>query len=104
MKLRTILGDNVKACRKSMNLSQTKLAQSTKIMDQTTVGRIENATISTTVDMIEALAAALGLEPWHLFIEHVDRKNPPIIRGRTSTERELWNRIEESATLLGLRQ
>jgi transcriptional regulator with XRE-family HTH domain len=104
MKLRKILGDNVKSCRKSMKLSQTKLAQATKVMDQTTVGRIENAAIATTVDMVEALALAFGLEPWHLFTENVDRKNPPIVRGRTATERELWNRIEESATLLGLRQ
>lgn len=102
VKSKEILGANVRRCRESMNLSQSQLAKATKLRDQTTIGRIERGTVSTTLDTLDAIASVLGVEAWQLLIEDVDYKNPPILQTPTKAERELWEKIRESAKQLGL--
>jgi len=62
---------NLKAYRKSRNLSQTQLAE---LCDSSTgyMGEIESGKRFPSVTMIERIANALEIESWHLF------KNEPL--------------------------
>jgi len=62
---------NLKAYRKLRKISQTQLAD---LCDSSTgyIGEIEVGRSFPSVKMIERLAAALGIESWHLF------KNEPV--------------------------
>jgi transcriptional regulator with XRE-family HTH domain len=65
MELRTILARNVRRLRKSKKLSQEVLAHMAHI-DRTYVSDIERCVYAATVDVIEELSAALGVEPGDL--------------------------------------
>ena len=62
---------NLKAYRKLYKISQTKLAD---LCDSSTgyIGEIESGKRFPSVNMIERIAKAFGIESWHLF------KNEPI--------------------------
>ena len=62
---------NLKAYRKLRGVSQTQLAE---LCDSSTgyIGEIETGKRFPSVAMIERIAAALGVESWHLF------KNEPV--------------------------
>ena len=59
---RRILGANVKRLRKAQRLSQERLAELTDL-DQPHISEIESGLINLTLDNIQALALALGVEP-----------------------------------------
>jgi transcriptional regulator with XRE-family HTH domain len=59
---RGILGTNVKRLRKAQRLSQERLAESTGL-DQPHISEIEAGLINLTLDNVQALAVALGVEP-----------------------------------------
>jgi len=59
---RGILGKNVKQLRKAQRLSQERLAESTGL-DQPHISEIEAGLINLTLDNVQALAVALGVEP-----------------------------------------
>ena len=61
MKLRIQLGLNIQEARRSKGFSQETLAHRADI-DRGYVGKIENAKHAATIDMIEAIAGALGVE------------------------------------------
>ena len=65
MKLRIQLGLNIQEVRRSQGISQEGLAHLADI-DRGYIGKIENAKHATTVDTIEAIAKALGIEPMEL--------------------------------------
>ena len=62
---------NLKSYRKLNSISQTKLAE---LCDSSTgyIGEIESGKRFPSVNMIERIAGALGIESWHLF------KNEPV--------------------------
>jgi len=66
MKLRIQLGLNIQEVRRSRGFSQETLAHRADI-DRGYIGKIENAKHAVTVDMIEAIAKALDVEPMELF-------------------------------------
>ena len=61
MKLRIELGLNIQEARRSKGFSQETLAHLADI-DRGYIGKIENAKHAATIDMVEAIADALGIE------------------------------------------
>jgi transcriptional regulator with XRE-family HTH domain len=59
---RGILGANVKRLRKAQRLSQERLAELTDL-DQPHISEVEAGLINLTLDNVQALAVALGVEP-----------------------------------------
>jgi len=59
---RNVLGANVKRLRKALRLSQERLAELTDL-DQPHISEIEAGLINLTIDNVQALAVALGVEP-----------------------------------------
>ncbi len=59
---RSILGANVRRLRKAQRLSQERLAELTDL-DQPHISEIEAGLINVTLDNVQALAIALGVEP-----------------------------------------
>lgn len=64
-RLRQILAENVRVLRARRRLSQEKLAELSD-SHQTYISVIETGTSSISVDVIERVAAALGVPPWKL--------------------------------------
>ena len=62
MKLRIQLGLNIQEARRSKGFSQETLAHRADI-DRGYIGKIENAKHAASIDMVEAIAEALGIEP-----------------------------------------
>ncbi|WP_316226752.1 MULTISPECIES: helix-turn-helix transcriptional regulator [unclassified Bradyrhizobium] len=59
---RGVLGENVRRLRKAKRLSQERLAELTGL-DQPHISEIEAGLINLTLDNVQALAVALGVEP-----------------------------------------
>lgn len=85
-----------------MTQASVAKAAGSKQLDQTTVGRIENAAIATTIDKVALLAKAFGVEPWQLFVEGFDPKRPPALGAPTGADVRFWKSLQESAKQLGL--
>ena len=66
MNLRERVAKNIMDRRKSVGLSQENLARRAGI-SRAYVGKIENARFSASIDTIEKVACALGVEPDVLF-------------------------------------
>jgi transcriptional regulator with XRE-family HTH domain len=62
---RGVLGANVKRLRKAQRLSQERLAELTDL-DQPHISEIEAGLVNLTLDNLQALALALGVEPSEL--------------------------------------
>lgn len=77
--LKQIVGENVKAIMTTKGLSQPKVAAIAKKagtpLNQTTVGRIANASFPATLDTLEALASGLGVAPWLFLLPYTSDKN-----------------------------
>lgn len=65
MKLRVQLGLNIQEARRSKGFSQETLAHRADI-DRGYIGKIENAKHAASIDMVEAIAEALGIEAQEL--------------------------------------
>ncbi len=65
MKLREQLGLNIQEARRAREISQEDLAHLANI-DRGYIGKIENAKHAASIDMIEAIAKALDIEPMEL--------------------------------------
>ena len=72
MKLRQIVARNLRVLRKQKGLSQEELAFQAGI-NRNYVGQIEREEKSPTVDMIEKLAAAMGVRPEELLAQRARR-------------------------------
>ncbi|WP_316171473.1 helix-turn-helix transcriptional regulator [Bradyrhizobium sp. SZCCHNRI1058] len=59
---RGVLGENVRRLRKAKQFSQERLAELTEL-DQPHISEIEAGLINLTLDNVQALAVALGVEP-----------------------------------------
>ena len=68
MRLREVLAKNLKRLRLAADLSQEDLAHRAEI-DRTYVSSLERGRYSATVDMLERLAAVLGVMPADLLAD-----------------------------------
>jgi transcriptional regulator with XRE-family HTH domain len=69
MSLRGVLARNLRLLRTERGLSQEALADLIEI-DRTYVSLLERERSAATLDMLERLAGALGVEPWQLLRPH----------------------------------
>ncbi|MBT8152815.1 helix-turn-helix domain-containing protein [Epibacterium ulvae] len=68
MKLRERVGLNVRNLRNSRGLSQEQLALAAEV-DRSYISEIELAKNSASIDVLERIAVALGVDPKELFNE-----------------------------------
>lgn len=62
---RKIFGENLRTLRQTRKLSQEALADTAGI-DRGFISMIEHEKYSISIDKLESLAGALGVEPWEL--------------------------------------
>jgi transcriptional regulator with XRE-family HTH domain len=74
MKLRQVVARNLRILRKQKKLSQEALAHQAGI-DRNYVGQIEREEKSPTIDMVEKLATALGVDPVAFMAKPQKRRN-----------------------------
>lgn len=77
MKLKALIGKNVKYYRYRENLTQEQLAEKTK-SGVNYIGRLERGQHNPSVDKLEKVASALNIEPYELFIQRNDIDNLPV--------------------------
>ncbi len=77
MKLKSLIGKNVKYYRYRENLTQEQLAEKTK-SSVNYIGRLERGQHNPSVDKLEKVASALNIEPYELFIQRNDIDNLPV--------------------------
>jgi len=61
-KLRKVFGDNIRAARKRIGISQEELADRANV-HRTFVGAVERAEVNISLDNIDRISAALETEP-----------------------------------------
>lgn len=76
MKLKTILGKNVKYHRYTKNFTQEYLAELLQVSPNY-IGRLERGQHSPSLEKIEKIAKLLGIKPHELFLERDDLNNLP---------------------------
>ncbi|MCV3768181.1 MULTISPECIES: helix-turn-helix domain-containing protein [Rhizobium/Agrobacterium group] len=74
MEIRDVLANNLRALRKARHMSQETLADEADI-DRTYISSIERGVYATSVDVLDRLAKALGVEASELLSR--DRKQNP---------------------------
>lgn len=73
MKLRKIVGENIRGFRNKLEISQEDLALDSDV-DRAYVGRIERFEFSVSLDILEKLAKTLSVEPHILLIKDSYKK------------------------------
>lgn len=76
MKLKIILGKNIKYHRYRKNFTQEYLAELLKVSSNY-IGRIERGQHSPSLEKIENIAKTLEIKPFELFLERDDFDNLP---------------------------
>jgi len=79
MSIRDVLARNIRQYRKAAGLSQEELAHRAEI-DRTYISAIERSVYSATIDVVDRLAKALGIEAADLLVRPRRRavaKTPP---------------------------
>lgn len=104
-KPRQALALNVKALLDSGigPTTQTELATKSGVA-QATIGRVLAAESSTTIDTVDGIAAAYGLQGWQLLVAGMDPKNPPVLQPISAAERTLYENLKNAALQLAERE
>jgi transcriptional regulator with XRE-family HTH domain len=74
MEIREVLANNLRALRQARRMSQETLAHEADI-DRTYISSIERAVYATSIDVLDRLAKALGVEASDLLSRHLDEKH-----------------------------
>lgn len=69
MEIREVLANNLRALRQARRMSQETLAHEADI-DRTYISSIERGVYATSIDVLDRLAKALGVEASELLIRH----------------------------------
>ncbi|OKI22184.1 helix-turn-helix transcriptional regulator [Streptomyces sp. CB03911] len=64
---RQVVGARILALRHQRGLSQERLGELAGSLDRRTVARMERGAQASTIDQLNAVAWALGVETWRLF-------------------------------------
>ncbi|MBJ6127800.1 helix-turn-helix domain-containing protein [Microvirga splendida] len=75
MSIRDVLAKNVRRYRKAAGLSQEELAHRAEI-DRTYISSIERSVYAATIDVVDRLAKALGVEAADLLVRPRKRSAP----------------------------
>lgn len=97
---RQILSDNLKRLMQANSITQKGIELAAKKagnpIDQTYVGRILRNEVAATVEKLESISAAFGLQTWQLLIPHLDPTNLPILQ-LDPLEKQLYEKIRVAA-------
>ena len=98
-----ILSDNIASLMADRQITSDAQLGKLATIDQKSIWRIRNRDQSPTVDTLEKLASAFGLQAWQMLIPNLDPKNPPVFV-ITDTERQLYKRLNAVARELIARE
>jgi transcriptional regulator with XRE-family HTH domain len=87
---------NLKKIMEAKGLSQNRLHELSGI-SQSSVGRIMEGKVAPRVDSIDAIAKAIGCQPWQLLVPDLDPQNLPALRAITAEERKLYENLRLAA-------
>ena len=88
---RRILADNIGRMIQKSGASVRGWAMSNKL-DVRQIDRLTKKQFATTVDTLDEIAAAIGVQPWQLLVPNMTTENPPLLV-MSPTERELYERV-----------
>jgi transcriptional regulator with XRE-family HTH domain len=96
-KPRAILSKNLKGlmATKAGPNSQLGLARKSGVA-QATIGRIIRQETAATIETLEDLAKAYGLQAWQLMVAGMDPNNPPVLQAVSKEERALYERLKSA--------
>jgi len=93
-----IVAENLRRCMESpvgpnSQLGIHKLCK----LSQSTVGRTLAGTNDLRVSTLDNIAELYNLHAWHLLVPDLDPQNPPVLRGISADEEQLYQRLREAA-------
>lgn len=96
-KPRLVLSQNLKALLTSKHgpSTQSELKRQSGLA-QSTIGRALSGETAATVDTVEQIAKAYGLEAWQLLVAGMDPSNPPVLQAVSAQEKALYERLRET--------
>ena len=92
---RAVLAINLKALMKIKGgpNSQSALGKKSGVA-QATIGRILNEESAASIETVDDLARAYGLEGWQLLVPGMDPTNAPVLMAATPAEKALYDRLK----------
>jgi transcriptional regulator with XRE-family HTH domain len=98
---RNLLSKNITSLMEGhADLSTIKLLNARSGVPTGTLDRIRRGVVNAGVDHLDAIARAFDLEVWQLFVPDMDVKNPPLLASVSERQRELWEKLRDSAEQL----
>lgn len=88
---RRILADNVARMIERSKSSVRAWAMGNGL-DVRKIDRLTKKEYSTTLDTLDEIAAAIGVQPWQLLVPNMDLNNPPLLV-MSEAERQIYERI-----------
>lgn len=67
------------------------------VFSKSTVQRIMDAKVGTSLEQLDGLARALDLAPYQLLMENLDARNPQVVKGAMVDDQALYRRIAREA-------
>lgn len=101
-RLRAVIAINVinravKVFPKHPNLPVAIKEAAGNSFSKSTVQRILDAKVGTSLEQLDALARALELAPYQLLIQNLDPANPQVAKGASVDEQQLYRKIAREA-------
>lgn len=91
---RAVLAQNLKALMKTKGGPNSQIALGKKSgVAQATIGRILKQETAASIETVDQLARAFGLEGWQLMVPGMDSQNPPVLMAATPAEKALYDRL-----------
>jgi len=91
----SVLAQNLKALMQSKAGPKSQLALAKKSgVGQATIGRILREETAASIDTVEEIAAAYGLQAWQLMVAGMDPTNPPVLVPISKAERALYDSLK----------
>lgn len=92
---RAVLARNLKALMESKIGPTSEMALGRKAgVAQATIGRIKREEVAASIETVEQLATAYGLQPWQLLVAGMDPGNPPVLVPISKAERALYESLK----------
>ena len=92
---RAILARNLKALMDSKSGPTSEMALARKSgVAQATIGRIKRQETAASIETVDQLAKAYGLQAWHLLVAGMDPANPPVLVPISKAERALYESLK----------
>ena len=98
-RVETVTKNFAEVIRVLANGNQSEAGRKCKI-DPKTLNRIARGLVMPSMQNLFAFAKGFDLEPWQLLVPNLDPANPPILKGVSAKEQELWVKLMEAKKAL----